>query len=81
MKISYTLNDAPVALAGLTAAAEQAMADAVLGGLLRKLGDIRDPATGEPPRITITPGDDGLSVAIHGSQAVVEEANRRLSDG
>lgn len=45
------------------------------------LGDVRDPQTGEPLRLTLQGSSlDDLEMKIEGTEAAVAEAERRLAD-
>jgi hypothetical protein len=79
MTIKCTLNDVPLDLGDSDIITRQLIMDATVASVVRRLYDIRDPVTGEPVRITFVPSDSGLEVRIGGSQAVVDEVNRRLS--
>ena len=47
-----------------------------------KIGDIRDPVTGERPHVVARGGSlDNLSFEVSGSEALVAEAKRRLGEG
>ena len=60
----------------LLAATAAAMADQIK----KAVSDIRDPATGEGPKITLQPNPEGMKVIIEGSDFVRTKAERRLSE-
>lgn len=78
MKINYSLNGAPFALAEDTASLEQTMKDAALGAVLRKICALQDADSKERIRITIEPSGPSICVGIAGPQSLVDAINQAL---
>ena len=78
-KPMLTFNGQPFRSGDFRRALEDGIFEQVRRGILDKLSGVRDPQTGQPPRITVTGCDlKNLSVKVEGSEALIAEINRRL---
>lgn len=58
---------------------EKAVLESVRKEIIRKVGAIRDPVTGQPPKIKVTgKGLDNLTFEVSGSEQLVEMVKLKL---
>lgn len=61
-------------------ALEQVVYEKVVADIRRKVGAVRDPETGRPPKITVKGRSlNNLSIEVHGSEEVINTVKRRLA--
>jgi hypothetical protein len=78
--IEFKLNGRKVRPNDIANELERAMLKQVRDNIAQKLRGIRDPETGEGPKVTVKGrGLNDLSFEVSGSEALVAEVKRRLS--
>lgn len=78
--VEFKLNGRSVRPDDLANELERAMLKQVRQNIAEKLRGIRDPETGEAPKVTVKGrGLNDLSFEVSGSEALVAEVKRRLS--
>lgn len=78
--IEFKLNGRKVRLNDIANELERAMLKQVQDNIAQKLRGIRDPETGEAPKVIVKGrGLNDLSFEVSGSEALVAEVKRRLS--
>ena len=78
-EISFEINGRKVHPDRIGDEFEKAMYQAVKEELTNKVGNIRDPITGERPTLTVKGRSwEDLAIEVHGSQALIEEVKRQL---
>lgn len=80
LEISFEINGRKVNPSQLSNELERAVAQSVRDKLTSAVGNVRDPKTGEHPRLRVKGrGLDDLSIEIEGSPELIAEVKRRLS--
>lgn len=80
LDITYEVGGRKVRPDQFADAFERAVLEGVRDHILSALKDVRDPITGERPKITVKGRNlDNLSITVEGSDALVAEVERRLS--
>jgi hypothetical protein len=78
--ISFEINGRKVNPNQLTEALEQAVFQQLKDKLVRAIRNVRDPKTGEQPRVRVKGRSlKDLSLEIEGSPEIVEEVKRRIA--
>jgi hypothetical protein len=61
-------------------ALEQVVYEKIVADIRRKVGAVRDPETGRPPKITVKGRNlKSLSIEVQGSEEVINRVKRRLA--
>ena len=77
--ISFEINGRKVNPKKVGDVLEQATLDSVRKQIIRKVGSIRNPKTGERPKINITGKNlDNLSIEVSGSQELVDLVKKKM---
>ncbi len=77
--ISFEIGGRKVRPDQMTDALERAIFEQVRNDLVRKVGNIRDPETGTPPKLRVTGRSlSDLQINVEGSPQLIEEVKRRL---
>ena len=77
--ISFEINGRKVNPKKVGDVLEQATLDSVRKQIIRKVGSIRNPKTGERPKIKITGKNlDNLSIEVSGSQELVDLVKKKM---
>lgn len=77
--ISFEINGRKIHPNQVRNALEKAVYQQVRDDLVRKVGSIRDPKTGQRPKIKVKGRSlDNLSIEVSGPESMVEEVKRKL---
>jgi len=77
--ISFEINGRKVRPNQVSGELENAMLKQIEQHVRKKVGNIRDPKTGERPKITLHGRSvDDLSVKVSGPEALIEQVKRKL---
>ena len=77
--ITFEINGRKVDPRKIGDALERAMYDSVVNQITQKVGNIRDPKTGERPKIKVKGTNlDNLNFDISGSEELVEKVRQKL---
>jgi hypothetical protein len=80
IEISFEINGRKVNPSQLSNVLERAVVQGVRDKLTSAVGNVRDPKTGEHPRLRVKGrGLDDLSIEVEGSPELIAEVKRRLS--
>ncbi len=78
--ISFEFNGRKVRPDQIGNALERAALDSIKKQIIQKVGAIRDPKTGQPPKIMVKGRSiDNLSFEVSGSEQLIEMVKKKLS--
>lgn len=80
MNIHFEINGRRTSVSNIADVMEREICNSIRDQLMSTLKTIRDPETGERPKITVKGKDfDNLSVDVSGSDYLIEAVKRRLA--
>ncbi len=81
LEVTFEINGKPIDPQKVGDVIERATYEAVVEWVVQRVGDVRDPETGEVPKINVVGKDLAhLSFEISGSDRVVAMAKQRLQE-
>ncbi|MCB2009564.1 MAG: hypothetical protein KDF64_02970 [Geminicoccaceae bacterium] len=79
IEVTFEINGRKVRPGEIGDVLKQAMFEEIRDDLVRKVGSIRDPETGERPKLRVKGRNlQNLSIEVEGSPHLIEEVKRRL---